>query len=57
MITDFNNKIINGDSSEILHELPSKSVDLVITSPPYSDLRKYDGVGKTWNETDLEKLQ
>lgn len=56
MITDFINKIINGDSSEILYELPSKSVDLVITSPPYSDLRKYDGVGKTWNENRFREI-
>ncbi|CTQ58137.1 DNA methyltransferase [Roseibium album] len=29
------NKIINGDSNERLKELESKSVDLVITDPPY----------------------
>jgi site-specific DNA-methyltransferase (adenine-specific) len=30
------NKIIQGDSLEILRQLPSNSVDAVITDPPYS---------------------
>jgi len=30
------NKILNGDSLEILKQLPSNSVDAVITDPPYS---------------------
>ena len=50
MTEDYINKIICGDSAEILFELPKESIDLVITSPPYSDLRKYGGVGNTWNE-------
>ena len=50
MIQNYNNTILHGDSADILYELPRKSVDLVITSPPYSDLRKYGGGGNTWNE-------
>ena len=38
------NTIIHGDSADILYNLPRNSVDLVVTSPPYSDLRKYGGV-------------
>lgn len=35
-----------GDSGEILKQLPSNSVDLIITSPPYADQRKntYGGI-------------
>lgn len=32
---DFLNKIINRDCLEILKELPDKSVDLILTDPPY----------------------
>src|SRR3989338_33532 len=37
------NKIICGDAIEVMQGLPSDSVDLVITSPPYDDLRNYNG--------------
>jgi len=38
--------IRNGDSENILKELPDNSVDLIFTSPPYADQRKstYGGV-------------
>lgn len=35
--------IIQGDSLEKLRELPNDSVDLIVTSPPYDDLRSYGG--------------
>jgi site-specific DNA-methyltransferase (adenine-specific) len=35
------NKIHKGDSLELLKQLPDNSVDLVITSPPYSTLKVY----------------
>lgn len=44
------NTIIHADAAEYLNTMPKESIDLVITSPPYSDLRKYGGVGDTWNE-------
>ena len=37
------NKIICGDAIEIMRTMPADSVDLVITSPPYDDLRNYNG--------------
>ena len=37
------NTIINAYSDKYLKELPSDSIDMVITSPPYDDLRDYDG--------------
>ncbi|MBU7583426.1 MAG: DNA methylase [Nostoc sp. TH1S01] len=40
------NKLILGDCLEVLQKLPSASVDLIITSPPYADSRKktYGGI-------------
>lgn len=35
--------IICGDSSEVLKTLDSESIDLVVTSPPYDNLRTYNG--------------
>jgi len=35
------NKIICGDSLQLMKDLPDNSIDLVITSPPYSDLKTY----------------
>jgi site-specific DNA-methyltransferase (adenine-specific) len=42
-IDEFVNKIVNGDSEKILASLPSNCVDLTITSPPYDDIRDYNG--------------
>ena len=36
------NKIINGDCIEVMKTFPEKSVDLVLTSPPYNAGIKYD---------------
>ncbi len=36
MIRQYLNKIICGDSLEVMREMPSESVDLVVTSPPYN---------------------
>lgn len=40
------NKVICGDSKDILKEFPDSSVDLYITSPPYAERRKncYDSI-------------
>jgi DNA modification methylase len=35
------NKIYQGDSLNLLKELPDNSIDLVITSPPYADMKTY----------------
>lgn len=43
------NDIILGDAAEVINLIPSESVDLVVTSPPYDNLRKYNGIGNTWN--------
>lgn len=35
MLKKYENKIINADCLDILRELPDKSIDLVLTDPPY----------------------
>jgi DNA modification methylase len=47
-------QIICGDNCEIMRQMPSGSIDLVVTSPPYDDLRTYGGhswdfYGVAWN--------
>ena len=39
------NKILNGDCLECLKELPSESVDAIITDPPYG----LEFMGKEWD--------
>lgn len=50
------NKIHLGDSAEILKQFPDNSIDLVVTSPPYDNLRKYNGIGETWNHTKFQEI-
>ena len=40
------NQIILGDCLEVLKQIPSSSVNLIVTSPPYADSRRstYGGV-------------
>jgi site-specific DNA-methyltransferase (adenine-specific) len=47
-------QIILGDNCEVMRTMPSESIDLVVTSPPYDDLRTYGGhawdfYGVAWN--------
>lgn len=35
------NKILQGDSLDLLKTLPDNSVDLILTSPPYADMKTY----------------
>lgn len=37
------NDIHEGDSLELLKKLPENSIDLMVTSPPYDDIRDYKG--------------
>jgi site-specific DNA-methyltransferase (adenine-specific) len=43
-------KLMNGDCSELMKELPENSVDLIITSPPYEDIA---GAGYTAKSKDV----
>jgi len=40
---DINNKIVLGDAVEVLSKVPDNSIDLTVTSPPYDNLRTYNG--------------
>lgn len=48
--------LINGDASDVLAGIERGSVDLVVTSPPYDTLRKYNGVGDTWNHDKFKSV-
>ncbi len=48
---EYLNKIIEGDHIHILKSLPESFVDLIITSPPYGDLRDYNGYVFNYKDT------
>lgn len=45
--TDWLGRIVCGDNTEVLSGFPDACIDLVVTSPPYDDLRTYGG--HSWN--------
>lgn len=49
------NKIHNMDCIEGLKRLPDKCVDMVITSPPYFNLRDYGTIGEIGSEADYNE--
>lgn len=59
-ISKYLNRIICGDSLKVLQTMPAESVDCVITSPPYYNLRDYGRAGQIGLESGfdeyLEKL-
>ncbi len=50
------NHIYFGDSSIVLKDFDDESIDLIMTSPPYDNLRKYNGIGDTWNHEKFKKI-
>ena len=42
------NQIVCGHAAEVMAGWPSKSIDLIITSPPYWDAVIYDGEMPPW---------
>ena len=49
----FNEKgfwLMQGDCLERMKEIPSGSVDLTVTSPPYDNIRNYNGNNKLWGD-------
>lgn len=40
---EFLNRVLHGNCAEIMAYMPSESVDLTVTSPPYDNLRTYKG--------------
>ncbi len=45
---DFINKIICGDCVKVMKSIPNNEIDLVVTSPPYDNLRTYNGFSFTF---------
>ena len=43
-------KLIQGDCLEVIKTVPDESVDLTVTSPPYDNLRTYNGNNEKWGE-------
>ena len=52
-VNDIKGRIFNDRSDRLLKEFPPECIDLVVTSPPYDDLRDYEGVA-SW---DMEVFQ
>lgn len=46
-----NAKLMFGDCLERMKEIPSGSVDLTVTSPPYDNIRSYNGNNDQWSES------
>jgi len=43
-------KLIQGDCLEKMKDIPDGSIDLTVTSPPYDNLRTYNGNNELWGE-------
>lgn len=55
-IKDLENKIINADCMDILKQLPDKSIDLLVTDPPYRTISGgRDENSNRWKGSILEK--
>ena len=50
------NTILTGDAAARLAELPEASVDCVVTSPPYYQLRDYGTAGQLGLEPTVDDL-
>jgi DNA modification methylase len=53
---NFLNKIINGNSLEVLKTIPDNSIDCCITSPPYWGLRDYGHDEQLGGESDFKQF-
>lgn len=50
------NKIYCGDASQIMKGIDADSIDLVVTSPPYSNLRHYGNTLIGWNHDKFKEI-
>ena len=41
-------ELMHGDCLELMKDVPDQSVDLTVTSPPYDNLRTYNGTLNDW---------
>lgn len=42
-MNEYLNRVIQGDCLDVMKGIPDKSIDMVLTSPPYDNLRTYNG--------------
>lgn len=47
-ISDFTDRLHLGHAADVIHSVPSDSVDLIVTSPPYWSAVEYKGVVDSW---------
>lgn len=50
------NQIYCCNSLDVLKQLEDKSIDRVVTSPPYDNLRKYNGIKEEWSEEIFKQI-
>jgi len=43
-------KLMQGDCLEKMQDIQDSSIDLTVTSPPYDNLRTYNGNNELWGE-------
>lgn len=48
--------LLKGDCLELMKDIPDGSVDLTVTSPPYDNLRSYNGNNESWNQALWESV-
>jgi len=48
-------ELINDNAEVALCKIPENSIDLTVTSPPYDNLRTYNGNNELWNENVWKK--
>ena len=53
-VEDILNTVIQGDSLEIMKQLPDKCIDLIVTSPPYNKGKRKVGNNQTWYAYDID---
>ena len=51
-----NINLLHGDCLELMKDIPDKSIDLTVTSPPYDNLRSYNGNNDSWNQAFWESV-
>lgn len=49
-------ELMQGDCLELMKDIPDKSVDLTVTSPPYDNLRSYNGNIEQWSFEKFEAI-
>lgn len=54
---DFNLSLYVGNCADVMHTLPEESVDLTVTSPPYDNLRVYNGFSFEFESVAQELLR